>query len=61
MNDSNEEAIKSCNSVAEIRRVAAQNNLREDLLDSIEPVKVLLTNNRKVTVERQLRSYPVCF
>ena len=49
MNDSNEEAIKSCNSVAEIRRVAAQNNLREDLLDSIEPVKALLT---KITAER---------
>ena len=43
MNDSNEEAIMSCNSVAEISRVAAQNNLREDLLDSIEPVKILLT------------------
>ena len=43
MPDSNEEAIKSCNSVAEIRRVEAQSNLPEDMLDCIEPVKTLLT------------------
>ena len=43
MPDSNEEAIKSCNSVAEIRRVEAQSNLPEDMLDCIEPVKILLT------------------
>ncbi|KAL5491017.1 hypothetical protein EMCRGX_G016231 [Ephydatia muelleri] len=52
MIDSNEEAIKSCNSVGEIRRVAAQNSLCEELLDSIEPVKVLLT---KITERLQLK------
>ena len=52
MNDSNEETIKSCNSVAEIRSVAAQNNLREDLMDSIEPVKALLT---RITERLQLK------
>ena len=45
MIDSNEEAIKSCNSVGEIRRVAAQNSLCEELLDSIEPVKVTEKNH----------------
>ena len=52
MPDSNEEAIKSCNSVAEIRRVEAQNNFPEDMLDCIEPVRILLT---KITERLQLK------
>ena len=60
MDDDMEAAIQGSNSVAEIRRVAAEKeNLRTALLDSIAPVKVLLSTitqrfqlkEKKFTVE----------
>ena len=52
MVDSSEEAIKSCNGVAKLRIIAEKHNLCEDILDSIEPVKVLLS---KITERLQLK------
>ena len=43
MPDSNEEAIKSYNSVAEIRRVEAQSNLPEDVLDCENTILTKIT------------------
>ena len=52
MVDNSEEAIKSCNGVAKLRIIVEKHNLREDILDSIEPVKVLLS---KITERLQLK------
>ena len=44
MEDGKEAAVASCNSVAKIRRVASQKEeLREALLDTVAPVKTLLS------------------
>ena len=53
MEDGMETAVASCNSVAEIRRVASQKEgLREALLDSVAPVKTLLST---ITQRLQLK------
>lgn len=53
MSEEMEEKIASCNSVSEIRHVAKDNNpLRDSLLDSVAPVKTLLST---ITQRLQLK------
>ena len=57
MDDNMEAAVQSCNSVAEIRRVAGERkDIRTSFLDSIAPVKTLLS---AITQRLQLKGEQV--